>query len=139
MLLVGASLLVRSLRELQTTDPGLARDRLIVAELNGVPNGYVGDRLTQLAENASARLAAIPGVEAVSYSENGIFWGQESGYTVAVAGHTGSSEDSVTLADYVGPGYVKSIGGRLLRGRDMSTADGAPSGPVTTLRQSYIP
>jgi predicted permease len=137
VLLVGASLLVRSLRELQRTDPGLARDRLIVAELNGVPNGYVGDRLTQLAENASARLAAIPGVEAVSYSENGIFWGQESGYTVAVAGHTGSSEDSVTLADYVGPDYVKSIGGRLLRGRDMGTGDVAGANDVVLINETF--
>jgi predicted permease len=139
VLLVGASLLVRSLQELQTSDPGLARDRLLVAELNGVPNGYTRERLIQLAAGASQRLAPTPGVEAVSYSENGIFWGTESGYTIAVPGFTGNTnQDSSVYADLVGPDYVKAIGGRLLRGRDISTQDVAGATNVIVVNETLV-
>ncbi len=137
VLLVGAALLVKSLRQLQSADPGMARERLIVAELNGVPNGYTGERLTQLAMDVIPRLGAIPGVVAVTFSENGIFWGQESGYTVGVAGHTGSSGDSITLADYVGPDYVKSIGARLVRGRDIGRADARGATNVVLVNETF--
>jgi predicted permease len=137
VLLVGASLLVRSLRELQTSDPGLARDRLLVADVNAVPSGYTQERLVQLAAQIAPRLAAIPGVEAVSYSENGIFWGTESGYTIGTPGFAGkTNEDSSVFADLVGPGYVKAIGGRLLRGRDIGPQDAAGSAPVILINET---
>jgi predicted permease len=135
VMLVAASLLVRSLRELQTSDAGLARDRLLVVELNGVSNGYSRDRLIQLANDASTRLARLPGVEALSYSENGIFWGSESGYEVRVPGLT--LPDSFTYSDLVGPDYFKAIGGRVLRGRDIGRQDVAGSGNVVVVNESF--
>jgi predicted permease len=138
VLLVGASLLVRSLREIQTADPGLLRERLLVVELNGVPNGYVQNRLMQLAEDVSRRIATLPRVEAVSYSENGIFWGSESGYKVgAPSYHARTSEDSNSFGDLVGPGYVKAIGGRLLRGRDFTLQDMSGRPHVVIVNESF--
>jgi predicted permease len=137
VLLVGASLLVRSLRELQASDPGLARDRLLVAELNGVPNGYTQDKLVQLAARVAPLVAAIPGVEAVSYSENGIFWGSESVTTIGTPGFAGKTgEDSSVYYDVVGAGYVKAIGGHLLRGRDLGPQDIRGATPVALINES---
>ena len=135
VMLVAASLLVRSLRELQTSDAGLERHRLLVVELNGVPNGYSGDRLTQLANDATTRLGTLPGVQGVAYSENGIFWGSESGYTVRVPSRT--FPDSFTYSDYIGPDYFRAIGGRLLRGREFGRQDVAGSTNVAVVNESF--
>src|SRR6185503_1182381 len=91
VLLVGASLLGRSLRQIQTSDVGMAREHLLHVDLNAVPNGYTQERLTQVANDAVARFSAIPGVVAVSYSENGIFWGSEVTYTIGVPGYSATS------------------------------------------------
>jgi predicted permease len=137
VLLVGASLLVRSLRSIQTEDAGLARERLLNVELNPVPNGYVHERLTQVANDAAARLAAIPGVQAVTYSENGIFAGTESMSTITVPGFTAaSSTDSAVNTDVVGPGYIQGIGGRILRGRDVEAGDVMGALPVVVINEA---
>jgi predicted permease len=136
VMLVAASLLVRSLRELQTSDAGLARDKLLVVELNGVSNGYSQDKLTQLANEATTRLATVPGVQGLSYSENGIFWGSESGYTVRVPGRT--LPDSFTYSDLVGPDYFKAIGARLVRGRDFGAQDVLGSTNVAVINASFV-
>jgi predicted permease len=138
VLLVGASLLVRSLREIQNADTGLARDQLLQVDLAGVQNGYTQARLTQLANDAAARLGAIPGVEAVSYSENGVFWGTESGYSIRVPGfQPKTSADSGTASDLVGPGYARAIGGHLLRGRDIQASDGEGAPKVVLINEAF--
>jgi len=139
VLLVSASLLVRNLRNIQTADAGLARDRLLHVELNAVPFGYTEGRLMEVAKTAAASLARIPGVEAVSYSDNGIFWGSEWNYMVAAPGFTGqTSQDSMTHSDLVGPGYIRAIGGRLLRGRDIEATDVAGATSVGVANEALV-
>jgi predicted permease len=70
------------------------------------------------------RIARIPGVAAVGYSENGIFSGTESGMTISVPGFTPRSRgDSSVAYDQASPGYVNAIGGRLIAGRDLEPRD----------------
>jgi predicted permease len=139
VLLVGASLLVRNLRSIQSADAGLARDRLLQVDLGGVPLGYTQDRLIQLANDAAARLKAIPGVEAVSYSDNGIFWGSEATSTIMVPGFTGRDmDDSSTHTDIVGPGYIRGIGARILRGRDIEPQDVRGTANVAVANEAMV-
>jgi predicted permease len=70
------------------------------------------------------RIAAIPGVAAVTFSENGIFSGTESGTTIQVPGFVARArEDTIVAYDNVGAGYVAAIGAHLLAGRDLETRD----------------
>jgi predicted permease len=138
LLLTGAGLLVRSLRLLQETELGVARDRLLITTLDVRSRGYDDARLAALTRELTARLERLPGVAAVTYSENGIFSGVESNVTVAVPGfQASSSEDSVANSDNVGPGYIRAIGARLLQGRDLTPRDieGAP--PVALVNETF--
>lgn len=138
VLLVGAALLVRSLRHIQAVDTGLDRDHLIVADVDAYSRGYRDERLATLAQALSARLGLIPGVEAVTYSENGIFSGTESASNLGVPGFMArESQDSISYADKVGPGFVRAIGARLLRGRDFEATDVAGSAPVLLVNESF--
>src|SRR5579863_9161417 len=82
LLLVGAGMLSRSTMALANADIGVARDHLVLAEIDAQRSGYQGPRLLALMRDLTERVKQIPGVLAVSSSENGIFSGTESGSTL---------------------------------------------------------
>lgn len=137
VLLTGAALLTRSLSKLESRDPGLDADHLVLAQTDASRRGVTGERFIALATELAARLAAIPGVRAVTYSQNGLFVGSDAGAIVAIPGFVGATEDDSSLAyDLVGPGYLHAIGARLLRGRDIAETDVAKSPGVAVLNES---
>ncbi|HEX3866573.1 MAG TPA: ABC transporter permease [Gemmatimonadaceae bacterium] len=124
LLLVGASILTRSLRRAESISLGLDRDHMIVADLDIATPGYASQRLASFVHALHDRVAAIPGVVGVSYSTNGIFSGTEWHTDVTVAGRVArTSQDTVSAADRVGAGYVHAIGARLVAGRDFGMQD----------------
>lgn len=123
VLLVGASMLTRSLRNMQSVDVGLDRDHLLVLDVDVEAAGYDPQRLTTIAREIRDRIGAIAGARAVAYSENGIFSGTEWSSDVTIPGRALSKADAQVGTDNVSAGYVAAIGGRLLAGRDVEPAD----------------
>jgi len=64
VLVVGALLFVRSLRNLTLLDPGFAQDGVVIASLDLRRTGIVSEQLPAAFEQVTARLAALPGVQA---------------------------------------------------------------------------
>jgi predicted permease len=138
VLVVGASLLVRSLQHVQRTDTGMDRDRLIVADVDANSRGFEGERLGALGEEIRASIKRIPGVTAVALTENGIFLGTESAVNFNVPGFEARERaDSISYYDLVGAGFVTATGGRLLRGRDFTESDRRGSPNVVMLNESF--
>lgn len=124
VLLLGAAMLVRSLRNVQSIDVGLDRDHLVILDVDMVSRGYQGARLANLVHTLRDRLLAVPGVADVAYSENGVFSGTESETTVEVPGFNAASvNDTIIAYDQVSPNYVRTLGARLVQGRDMAASD----------------
>lgn len=138
VLLVGAGLLVRSLQQLQNVDTGLDRDHLMLVEIDNSARGYTGERNVAFLRDLTTRLSQIPGVAGVTFSENGIFNGTESGTDIKVSGFEARTrEDSMSNYDKIGPAYVRTIGGHLVDGRDVTTSDVAGSERVVLVNQSF--
>jgi predicted permease len=138
VLLVGAAMLTRSLRNLQSVDVGLDRDHLVILNVDVNARGYRGVRLAELTRGLRERLAAVPGVSAVAYSENGIFLGSDWSSEVGIPGVTlPTAEDSSAATDNVGPGYLRAIGGRLLAGRDIEMADEQQAHRVAVVNNAF--
>ena len=138
VLLVGAGLLVRSLQHLQTADTGVVRDALLVVDLDAVSRGYEGERWHELRANLAERFRAVPGVDAVTTTENGLFLGTESATSVAVPGfESATSRDSVSYYDVVGPRFASTIGATILRGRDVTEQDRAGTSPVLFVNETF--
>jgi len=134
LLLVGTGMLVRSMKKLQSADLGLARDQLVIAEVDAQRAGYSGPRLVALMRDLVARTERVPGVSAVSYSENGIFSGTESGTTLQVEGYTARADsDTVVAYDDVGPAYFQTIGAHLMQGRDFEARDNETGSKVAVI------
>lgn len=137
VLLVGSALLVRSLQQLQRVDTGLDRDHLLIVVLDKSARTYSAERSATLIRELTERISRVPGVAAVSFSENGIFSGNESETSVAVTGFVArTAEDSSANYDHVGPGYVHAIGGRLLQGREFDAGDVSGADRVAMVNQS---
>jgi len=138
VMLVGAGMLVRSLRNVQAADVGLDRDHLLITDVDINARGYSGDRLQQLAHAVRDRIAAIPGVSAVTYSENGIFSGTDSGTNFEIPGFVARSPgDTNTYYDVVGANYVHGIGGHLLDGRDFAASDEGRAGRLALVNETF--
>lgn len=137
LLLVGTGMIVRSLTRLAGADLGLDRDRLVVADVDAVPAGYQGARLAPLRRDLADRVARVGGVERVTFSENGLFSGTESGTTIEVPGFPSTDPDALSVPyDDVGPGYFRALGARLVRGRDFEAQDDETGGRVAVVNQS---
>jgi len=132
VLLVGATMLARSLRNTQATDIGVDRDHLVIVDVDVLARGYRGPTLARLAHDLRDRIAAIPGISAASFSENGVFSGTENGTSLQVPGFVARAVlDTLILYDHVGPGYFTTTGTRVLAGRELTAAD--ENKPVQTI------
>jgi putative ABC transport system permease protein len=124
LLLVGTSMLVRSIRNLGAVDTGLERERLLIVTVNAERTIPPGPRRLAIARELLQRVRSIAGVAAASFSENGIFSGTESATTLTVEGFQAqTNEDTVVNYDRVGPDYFHTIGARILQGRDIGAQD----------------
>ncbi len=124
VLLYGSGLFIRTLQNLDKSDVGYRRENLLIAEMNPWTSGYKGAQVILLAKNLNAAISSIPGVTSVTFSENGIFSGTESGTENAVEGFTPrTSEDMQSASDKIGPNYFSTIGVPILSGREVGEQD----------------
>ncbi len=124
VLLMGATMLVRSLRNLQATDVGVDRDHLVIVDVDVTSRDYHGAQLASLVRTMSTRLGAIHGVRAVTYSENGIFSGTDNGTSLQIPGFVARTPEDTTINyDEVGAGFASAVGARIVAGRDLATTD----------------
>jgi len=91
-----------------------------------------------LVRELNARFAALPGVTAASFSENGLFSGSDWSTRVNVPGFVARTEaDSISRYDQVGPGYFRTIGAPLINGREFADRDRERGAPVVVVNQEF--
>jgi len=133
VLLVGCGLFLRTLYNLQTVSLGYNPTGLVMTRVDPVAAGYRGDDISRAIIELMRRLREIPGVKTVTFSENGLFSGVESGTAVEIEGFTPSSTDDRNVRfDQVGPAYFTNTGIPLILGRDFTERD-APGAPRVTI------
>jgi predicted permease len=127
VLLIGAGLFARALQYGQTVYPGRDPETVLKVELDPRQQGYSVARAREFYQQLTERVAALPGVEAVSLAralQIGPGYGTTS-LAVKDAPHEGhlSAEFNAIM-----PRYFQTLGITLLNGRDFTAADreGAP-------------
>ena len=138
MLLIGAGWFLRTLRNLQNVDLGYSRDRIVLVSVDFLSAGYSGGRLPIVYNELRDRLARIPGVRAVTYSQNGLFSGSESGDRITVEGYKPQKRgDASARFDEVGPSYFSIVGIPILLGRDIGQQDAASGPSVCVVNEAF--
>jgi predicted permease len=116
---------------------GIDRDHLVIVDVDAASRGYTGARIGAFANRLRDRLAALPGVAAVTFSENGIFSGTESSATIELPGFPARQpSDSQISFDQIGAGYMEALGAHLLAGRDIARSDDGRLPRVVVVNQS---
>jgi len=129
-LLIGAGLFVRSLQNLQTIDLGFERENLAEFRLE-TGKGYNAAQRANLNRQMLAKLEALPGVRAASFSSFSLLSENRTYSKVSIPGFAAQNDDDATCNTLmVGPNYFAAMGIPLLSGREFGPSDERPNDPT---------
>ncbi|MGE3190035.1 MAG: ABC transporter permease, partial [Vicinamibacterales bacterium] len=125
VLLTAAGLFVRSLENAQDIDPGFERERAIILTPLLSLTGVDDEAARTVTERLAARLAALPGVEAVGLAERVPLGASIHNRDILVGDQQPDASGRGTSVDVttIGPGYLRALGIPLLRGRNFADTD----------------
>src|SRR6266568_1759411 len=133
VLLVGAGLLIQTFALLIRTDPGFDPRHLVAAEiwLTGTRHDST-PKISAFYGELTTRLEALPGVDAAAVIEAGLPL-EGGGNTPALV------NDSVWSVDYrsVTPGFFRTLGTRVLAGREFNATDRMGSAAAIIVNQAF--
>jgi predicted permease len=133
VVLIGAGLLVRTLRNLHNLNPGFDTRSVLLLGLNPTAAGYTAQKTAQLYSDLQQRFAALPGVISVSYSEDALLGGNWSSDDVHLDG--APPKQNVEAARLtVGLNFFSTMRIPLFAGRTFNPADFAVASAIIAVR-----
>ena len=138
LLLFGAGLFVRTLKNLEDLDPGFTRQNVLLFSVDATKSGYKAADVAPVYQRLLERFEAIPGVRSASLSTMApITGGGGEDSEVWVEGYTPrASEDMTVYLNAVGPRYFETIRTPILLGRDFGPRDSGSTGKVAIINQA---
>jgi len=138
VLLVGASLLARSLMNLQSEPYGFDQDRVLLARYNPRLAGYKANTVPELHRRMYERLASLPDVRSATLASYSPFSGNRTLNTGHVQGYTPRPDENMDFETvFVGPGYPETLGIPLRAGRAIGARDGAGAPRVAMVNEAF--
>ena len=138
ILLVGASLFVRSFLNLQSASPGFDTAPLLTARLFMTGDTYVTDeQKAQRVDDIMRRVEALPGVVA-AFASNFVPLdaGGGSGHAIVDGRAAPAGEEPTILFTAVTPHLYRTMGLSILKGREFLDAEGAGRTAVAVINET---
>lgn len=135
VLVVAAGLFSRTLVDLRHLDLGFRSDHLIQFGLN--PAGYPSEGVYAFFDRVRARIASMPGVEAVAIGRQRLIAGYQWGSGISVEGYVVPEGEFQPDHDAVSDGYFSALGIPLIAGREFEPADGSSAPKVAIVNESF--
>ena len=141
VLLVGAVLVVQSLRKLQNTNPGFSTRNAFVTYVDLFGSGYDAQRAENFEKQLTARLETTPGIDSAAFA--GFIpldvAAVPSTTPIAVDGYVPPpNEQPVVQYSQVGPGFFATAGIPLISGREFTSADDKTAAPVVVVNEKMV-
>ena len=142
LLLIGAGLLIRSVRNLQHVDVGFNTQNLLLFSVEPGLQGYREARLVELYQKLFSRLEAVPGVESVTASRVPLLSFAASTSSVFFPGAALGSDGTPTSAGdtkllTVRENFLDAMQIPLLVGRSLGAQDDARAPKVAVVNQMF--
>lgn len=138
LLLIGAGLFVRSLKNLKNLDPGFRVANLVAFELDPTLNGYKPEQAKLFYRQLADRLAAIPGSRSTALAVVGVLNFNSWDATITVAGYTPKTgEDMDPNLNYVSPRFFETLAIPVFAGRDFSDSDRVGTPKVAIVNEKF--
>ncbi|HXG68899.1 MAG TPA: ABC transporter permease [Blastocatellia bacterium] len=151
VLLIGAGLFLRSLRQAQGIDPGFDAEKVLTASLNINLLRYTKAQGKEFYRRVIEQVEALPGVEAASLARvvpmsgggrtnSLLIEGQTGPDNVSRSEGTGSPDENphTVSTNVIGLNYFKTMGIPLLRGRDFTAQDGEEAPGVVIVNEAFV-
>ncbi|MGZ4731474.1 MAG: ABC transporter permease [Terriglobales bacterium] len=140
VLLCAAGLLARSLRNMQHQSFGFEVANRYILHIDPSMAGYMPERLPAFYRQLHDNLAAIPGVNRVSFALYTPMEGNNWGETVYIEGQApppAGSDQNQTSWIRVSDGYFESIGTKIVKGRGITEQDTAATRNVAVVNEKF--
>ncbi len=127
LLLFGAGLFVRTMKNLRSVDVGFRPDHLLTFTIDPMLAGYNKDTAVSLTHRILEAMSALPGVKSVAATDDPELSGDDTGSNITVAGIPASSQDDTDVErGQVTPGYFATMDMPLIAGRAFTGQDNRP-------------
>jgi len=136
VLLAGALLFARSLRNLTTLDPGFQQNGVLVANTDFTRLNLPAAGRVAFTRDLLERIRAVPGVAAAAASTRSPVNGNSSNDDILNANGTDSLKSA--WLDYVSAGYFQTLENPILQGRDFNDNDTIDSPKVAIVNQEFV-
>src|SRR5581483_4223981 len=138
VLIVGAGLFIRTLRNFSAVDPGFDRDHILTVWLDTHMGGYKSEQLSSLYRQLIEQVEAVPGVRSASLASCGLAAGCHDASDIYLPGvpHTNGETDAQERR--VSQHFFGTAGIPLIEGRDFATTDTEKSPPVAIVNQTFV-
>lgn len=138
LLLIGAGLFVRTIRNLRTVDTGMNLDHLLTFSINPQFSGYSLAQTAAVRQRVLDAVGAVPGVRSVAATSDPELANDNTSGDIVIAGyHVKENEDMDVELPFVTPGYFSTLGIPLLAGREFTAGDAAQTQKVAVVNESF--
>jgi predicted permease len=139
LLLFGAGLFVRTMKNLRSVDVGFRPDHLLTFTINPVLAGYNKDSAASLTHRLLDAMSALPGVKSVAATDDPELSGNDTGTNITVAGIPASSQDDTDVErGQVTPAYFATMDMPLVAGRALTDQDNRPdAAKVAVINETF--
>ncbi len=151
LLLIGAGLFLRSLRQVQGVDPGFDADKLLAATLNINLLRYTKPQGSEFYRQVIERIESLPGVQSATLARVVPISGggrttsfalegqsdQERGMRSDGTGASGNDNLQTIATNVIGLKYFQTMGITLTRGRDFNAQDNEGSPAVVIINEAF--
>jgi predicted permease len=136
ILVIGAGLFLRTLITLETLDPGFRTDHLLLFSISPTAAKMPEEKVPALGQELQRRLAALPGVESVTWSSFPLLAGSRNSTNVKIVDHPELGDVEALNLD-IGPGYFETMKIPVLFGRDITVQDCKKDFPGIWVNRSF--
>jgi predicted permease len=136
LLVVGAALLITTLRNIRGVDPGFEGQGVLLLNVDPGRVGYEDARLTQYYRDVLARVRGIPGVRHASLSRVTPISGGGIDQPIAVDGRP--RESTLISANRLSEGFFATMAIPVLLGRDFVPDDGTEGRAVVIVNDALV-
>jgi putative ABC transport system permease protein len=138
VLLSGAGLLVSSFARIVGVEPGFDPDGLVTMRMDLKRPGAAEEEAWQGWDLALAELRAVPGVESVAGTTNPPFQSPFWAPRLLLPGDPPDMRRQGISGYAITPGYLETVGTRLISGRDIELLDGPDAEPVLLVNETFV-
>jgi predicted permease len=140
VLLVGAGLMTKTLRNLEQQNFGIVTANRYVIHIDPMGAGYNVNTIGAFNERLEQEFSALPGVKSVGIALYSTLESNNWSEGVFVQGHPapGPEEHNGSSWDRVSPHFFETIGQPVLRGRSLTKQDTTTSQWVAAVNQAFV-